>query len=58
MARQGLRPWKIPDLVERGYEIPMCIIDPCVVPELGKFKRLGMDVVVGAVWLALLWGHK
>ena len=53
MESKGGRTWKIPALVERGYEIPICIIDPCVVPELGKFKRLGMDVVVNAVWLAL-----
>ena len=55
MARQGARPWKIPAAVEKGFEIPICITDTSAVPELGKFKRLGMDVVVGAVWLALFW---
>ncbi len=39
--------------VERGFEIPICITDTAVVPELGDFKRLGMDCVVNAVWLAL-----
>ena len=55
MERQGARPWKIPDGVEKGFEIPICITDTTVVPELGNFKRLGMDVVVNAVWLALFW---
>ena len=56
MARQaGARPWKIPAAVERGFEIPICTTDTHAVPELGKFKRLGMDVVVGAAWLALFW---
>ena len=55
MARQGARPWNIPAAVERGFEIPICITDTHAVPELGKFKRLGMDVVVCAAWLALFW---
>ena len=41
--------------MERGFEIPICIADTYSVPELGKFKRLGMDVVVNAVWLAYYW---
>ena len=49
------RQWKIPAAVERGLEIPICITNTSVVPELGKFKRLGMDVVVNAAWLALFW---
>ena len=52
IARQGARPWKIPAVVERGFEIPISITGTS---ELGKFKRLGMDVVVYAVWLALFW---
>ena len=55
MGSKGGRPWNIPTLVERGYEIPICIIDTSAIPVLGKFKRLGMDVVVNAVWLALYW---
>jgi hypothetical protein len=58
MERQGARPWNIPAVVERGFEIPICITDTYAVPELGKFKRLGMDVVVNAVWLALYWAKK
>ena len=27
-------------------------------PDLGKFKRLGMDVVVNAVWLAYFWAKQ
>ena len=53
MERQEARPWKIPERVERGCEIPLCISDLNAVPALGEFKRLGMDVVVNAVWLAL-----
>ena len=52
------KPWKIPAQVERGFEIPICITDTYAIPELGKFKRLGMDVVVNAVWLALFWAKK
>ena len=55
MARQSARPWKVPTAVERGYEIPICITDTAAVPELGNFKRLGMDCVVNAVWLAYYW---
>ncbi len=55
MARHDGRPWKIPTAVERGYEIPICITDTAVVPELGNFKRLGMDCIVNAAWLAFYW---
>ena len=55
MARQGARPWKIPNAVERGFEIPACITDTAAIPELGNFKRLGMECVVNAVWLAYCW---
>ena len=58
MQRRGALPWRIPDKVERGFEIPICITDTYAVPELGKFKRLGMDVVVNAVWLALFWAKE
>jgi hypothetical protein len=58
MERQGARPWKIPAAVEMGFEIPICVTDTSAVPELGKFKRLGMDVVVNAVWLAFFWAQK
>ena len=57
-APKKRKPWKIPALVERGFEIPICITDTYAIPELGKFPRLGMDVVVNAVWLALFWAKK
>ena len=38
--------------VEKGFEIPIMINGSFMEPEIGKFKRLGMDVVVNAVWLA------
>ena len=51
-------PWRIPTCVERGSEIPMCVTNAYVVPELGKITRLGMVVVVNAVWLADYWAKK
>ena len=50
-------PWKIPAMVERGHEIPMCVSEAYSL-EVGKFPRLGMDVVANAVWLALFWAKK
>ena len=41
--------------MERGYEIPICTTNTDVVPSLGQFNRLGMDVVVNAAWLAYFW---
>ena len=52
------KPWNIPEQVERGFEIPICITETFAIPELGKFKRLSMDAVVNAVWLALFWAKK
>ena len=53
--KTGKRSWKIPAVVEKGYEIPICITSLGVIPEIGKFRRLGMCVVVNAVWLAYAW---
>ena len=50
-------PWKIPKLVEKGFEIPICVTETYTL-EVGKFVRLGMDVVVNAAWLALEWAKK
>ena len=58
MAQQETIPWRIPDQVERGYEIPIMIGEAFATPVIGSFKRLGMDVVVNAVWLALFWAKK
>ena len=55
MARRRTHPWKIQSIVERGFEIPICITDTSAVPELGDFIRLGMDPIVNAVWLAYFW---
>ena len=55
---RGKLPWRIPTCVERGFEIPFCVTNAYAVPELGKFTRLGMDVVVNAVWLAYYWAKK
>ena len=41
-----------PHLRGEGFEIPICVTNAYAVPELGKLTRLGMDVVVNAVWLA------
>ena len=58
LETRGRRPWKIPHAVERGFEIPMLVTNSFSCPEIGKFKRLGMDVVVNAVWLAYYWAKK
>ena len=57
VSADGKRTWKIPESVEKGFEIPIMITNAAqnVVPQLGKFKRLGGDVVVNAIWLAYYW---
>ena len=52
--------WNIPTSVEKGFEIPIMVsnVNETVMPELGKFKRLAMDVVVNAAWLALFWAKQ
>ena len=50
-------PWNIPDRVERGYEIPICVTEGYNL-EVGSFPRMALDVVVNAVWLALSWAKK
>ena len=58
LNENGRRPWQIPQRVERGFEIPIMLTSGFVKPDLGKFKRLGMDVVVNAVWLAYFWAKQ
>ena len=58
LNEKARRPWQIPQRVERGFEIPIMITTGFVKPDLGKFKRLGMDVVVNAVWLAYFWAKQ
>jgi len=36
----------------------MMITSTFVEPDIGKFKRLGMDVVLNAVWLAYFWAKQ
>ena len=52
------KPWMIPDLVPRGYNIPIAIHSADVEPQNGKFKRLGIDVAVNGTWLALCWARQ
>ena len=47
----GKRPWQIPPRVEKGFEIPIVVLET-LEPEIGKFKRLGMDILVNAFRLA------
>ena len=56
--RMPRRPWKIGESVERGYEIPIGITSESPMPDFGSFKRLAMDIVVNAVWLALFWARQ
>ena len=48
-------PWRVPERVERGYEIPIYLTHAGSMPEIGQFPRLGMDAVVNAVWLGYYW---
>ena len=45
--------WKIPEAVEKGFEIPIAITSVDSMPEPGEFQRLAMDVAVNAVWLGV-----
>ena len=57
LAETARRPWQIPKMAEKGFEIPIMITKSFDWPDIGKFKRWGMDVVVNAVWLAFLLGE-
>ena len=48
LSQTNKRPWLIPERVEKGFEIPIMIGKAFREPEIGAFKRLGMDVVVNA----------
>ena len=58
LSQTAKRPWQIPERVEKGFEIPIMITSSFPEPDIGKFKRLGMDVVVNAVWLAYFWAKQ
>jgi hypothetical protein len=58
LSQTAKKPWQIPERVEKGFEIPIMIASSFSEPEIGKFKRLGMDVVVNAVWLAYFWAKQ
>jgi hypothetical protein len=58
LSRTAKRQWQIPERVEKGFEIPIMIVSSFSEPDIGKFKRLGMDVVVNAVWLAYFWAKQ
>ena len=58
LLRSSKKAWKIPSRVPRGYEIQIAIITTGTVvtePTKGNFRRLGLDVVVNATWLAMKW---
>ena len=55
LLRSSKKAWKIPSRVPRGYEIPIAIVTTSAEPTKGKFRRLGLDVVVNATWLAMKW---
>ena len=58
LSNAAKKPWQIPERVEKGFEIPIMITSSFSEPDIGKFKRLGMDVVVNAVWLAYFWAKQ
>ena len=53
----GPLPWKIPTSM-CGFAVPIAIETTGVLPELGNFKRLSLDIVVNAVWLAYHWAKQ
>ena len=55
LLRSSKKAWKIPSRVPRGYEIQIAIVTTATEPPKGKFRRLGLDVVVNATWLAMKW---
>ena len=56
LLRSSKKAWKIPPRVPRGYEIQIAIVTAATErPPKGKFRRLGLDVVVNTTWLAMKW---
>ena len=55
LLQSSQKAWKIPTRVPRGYEIQIAIITTGTEAEKGHFRRLGLDVVVNATWLAMKW---
>ena len=55
LLQSSNKAWKIPKRVPRGYEIPIAVITTATEPPKGQFRRLGLDVVVNATWLAMKW---
>ena len=55
LLRSNKKAWKIPARVPRGYEIQIAVVSTTTEVEKGKFRRLGLDVVVNATWLAMYW---
>ena len=58
LIKSTKKPFQIPTKVEKGFEIPVLILEGFEIPEVGKFKRLGMCIVVNAVWLAYFWAKQ
>ena len=58
LTEKKKKPWQIPTRVEKGYEIPITVTMSFVLPVPGKWKRLHMDIVVNAVWLAYYWSRE
>ena len=55
LLQSSKKAWRIPSRVPRGYEIQIAIVTTATEPPRGKFRRLGLDVVVNATWLAMKW---
>ena len=55
LLQSSKKAWKIPSRVPRGYEIQIAVVTTATEPPKGKFRRLGLDVVVNATWLAMKW---
>lgn len=55
LLQSSKKAWKIPSRVPRGYEIQIAVVTTATEPPKGNFRRLGLDVVVNATWLAMKW---
>ena len=55
LLQSSQKVFKIPPRVPRGLEVQIAVVTTSAEPPKGQFRRLGLDVVVNATWLAMKW---
>ena len=55
LLQSSQKKWKIPERVPRGYEMQIAVVTTANEPTRGNFRRMSLDVVVNATWLAMKW---